>query len=152
MSERDTGLDNSRQLGPGGEKERKEAAKSVFALVVCVVGIILGLVGLVTSFSTVPATTADLSSQAVGILLGILGYYIGAQARDRGDSPVHRCDLLRFRRLLGPHPRHAGRVPQPPLRRARRPEIRFLRMQPVERAALGLCTVRAGVPLSEGAP
>ena len=62
MSERDTGLDNSRQLGPGGEKERKEAAKSVFALVVCVVGIILGLVGLVTPFSTVPATTPDLSS------------------------------------------------------------------------------------------
>ena len=79
MSERDTGLGNSRQSGPGGEKARKEAAKSFFALVVCVVGILLGLVGLVTPFFTGPATTADVSIQAVGILLGILGYYMGTR-------------------------------------------------------------------------
>jgi hypothetical protein len=36
-------LDNSRQSGPGGDKQRKEAAKSFFALVVSVVGILLGL-------------------------------------------------------------------------------------------------------------
>ena len=79
MSESATGLDNSRQSGPGGDKQRKEAAKSFFALVVCVVGILLGLVGFVTPFFTGPATTADVSMQAVGILLGILGYYLGAR-------------------------------------------------------------------------
>ncbi len=79
MSERDTGSGNSRQSGPGGDKQRKEAAKSFFARVVCVVGILLGLVGLITPFFTGPATTADVSIQAVGILLGILGYYLGAR-------------------------------------------------------------------------
>jgi hypothetical protein len=79
LSESDTGLDNSRQSGPGGDKQRKEAAKSFFALVVSVVGILLGLVGFVTPFFTGPATTADVSMQAVGILLGILGYYLSAR-------------------------------------------------------------------------
>jgi uncharacterized membrane protein HdeD (DUF308 family) len=79
LSERDTGLGNSRQSGPGGDKQRKEAAKSFFARVVCVVGILLGLVGLITPFFMGPATTADVSIQAVGILLGIVGYYLGAR-------------------------------------------------------------------------
>jgi hypothetical protein len=79
LSERDTGLGNRRQPGLGGDEQRKEAAKSFFALVVCVVGILLGLVGLVTPFFTGPATTADVSIQAVGILLGIVGYYLGAR-------------------------------------------------------------------------
>ncbi len=79
MSERDTGLGNSRQSGPGGDKQRKEAAKSFFARVVCVVGILVGLVGLITPFFTGPATTADVSIQAVGILLGIVGYYLGTR-------------------------------------------------------------------------
>ena len=79
MSERDTGLGNSRQPGPSGDKQREQTAKSFFALVVCVVGILLGLVGLVTPFFTGPATTADVSMQAVGILLGIVGYYLGAR-------------------------------------------------------------------------
>ncbi len=79
MSDRDTGLGNSKQSGPGGDKQRKEAAKSFFALVVCVVGILLGLVGFITPFFTGPATTADVSMQAVGILLGILGYYLSAR-------------------------------------------------------------------------
>jgi hypothetical protein len=79
LSERDTGSGNSRQSGPGGDKQRKEAAKSFFARVVCVVGILLGLVGLITPFFTGSATTADVSIQAVGILLGILGYYLGAR-------------------------------------------------------------------------
>ncbi len=79
MSERDTGLGNSRQLGPDGDKQRKEAARSFFARVVCVVGILLGLAGLITPFFTGPATTADVSIQAVGILLEIVGYYLGAR-------------------------------------------------------------------------
>jgi hypothetical protein len=79
LSERDAGSGNSRQSGPGGDKQRKEAAKSFFARVVCVVGILLGLVGLITPFFTGPATTADVSIQAVGILLGIVGYYLGAR-------------------------------------------------------------------------
>ena len=79
MSERDTELGNSRQSGPGGDTQRKEAAKSFFALVVCVVGILLGLVGFITPFFKGPATTADVSMQAVGIVLGILGYYLGTR-------------------------------------------------------------------------
>ncbi len=79
MSERNNGLGNSRQPGPGGDKQREQTAKAFLALVVCVVGILLGLVGLVTPFFTGPATTADVSVQAVGILLGILGYYLGAR-------------------------------------------------------------------------
>lgn len=74
MSESGTGLSNSSQSGPGGDKQRKAAAKSFFALVVSVVGILLGLVGFITSFFMGPATTADVSMQAVGILLGISGY------------------------------------------------------------------------------
>jgi hypothetical protein len=61
LSESDTGLDNSRQSGPGGAKQRKEAAKSFFALVVSVVGILLGLVVFITPFFMGPATTADVS-------------------------------------------------------------------------------------------
>ena len=79
MSERDTGLGNSRQPGPGEDKEREQTAKSFLALVLCVLGILLGLVGFVTPFFTGPATTADISMQAVGILLGIVGYYLGAR-------------------------------------------------------------------------
>ena len=72
-------MDNSRQSDPGRDTQRKEAAKSFFALVVCVVGILLGLVGFITPFFTGPATTADVSMQAVGIVLGILGYYLGVR-------------------------------------------------------------------------
>jgi hypothetical protein len=72
-------LGNSRQPGLGGDEQREQTAKSFFALVVCVVGILLGLAGLVTPFFTGPATTADVSIQAIGILLGILGYYLGAR-------------------------------------------------------------------------
>jgi hypothetical protein len=72
-------LGNSRQPGPGGAEQREQTAKSFFALVVCVVGILLGLVGLATPFFTGPATTADVLIQAIGILLGILGYYLGAR-------------------------------------------------------------------------
>ena len=79
MSERNSGLGNSRRPSPGEDKNREQTAKSFFALVVCAVGILLGLVGLVTPFFTGPATTADVSIQAVGILLGILGYYVGAR-------------------------------------------------------------------------
>jgi hypothetical protein len=79
LSESDTGLGNSRKSGPGGDKQRKEAAKSFFALVVSVVGILLGLVGFITPFFMEPATAADVSMQAVGILLGISGYYLGAR-------------------------------------------------------------------------
>lgn len=79
MSERDTELGNSRQRSPGEDKKRAESAKSFLALVVCVVGILLGLVGLVTPFFTGPATTADISIQAVGVLLGILGFFLGAR-------------------------------------------------------------------------
>lgn len=79
MSERNNGLGNSRQPGPGGDNQREQTAKSFVALVVCVVGILLGLVGLITPFFTGPATTADVSIQAVGILLAIVGYYLGAR-------------------------------------------------------------------------
>ncbi len=41
--------------------------------------IILDLAGRVTPCFTGPATTADVSIQAVGILLEILGYYLGAR-------------------------------------------------------------------------
>jgi hypothetical protein len=37
------------------------------------------LVGLVNPFFTGPATTADVSMQVVGVLLGIVGYYLGAR-------------------------------------------------------------------------
>jgi hypothetical protein len=72
LSERDTGLGHSRRPGPGGDNERKEAAKSFYGLVVCVVGILLGLVGLANPFFTGPATTLDVSIQAVGIFWGTL--------------------------------------------------------------------------------
>ena len=78
MSERNSGLGNSRRPSPGEDKKREEAAKSFFALVVCAVGILLSLVGLITPFFAGPATTADVSIQAVGILLVIVGYYLGA--------------------------------------------------------------------------
>jgi NhaP-type Na+/H+ or K+/H+ antiporter len=71
-------LGNSRQPGPGGAEQREQTAKSFFALVVCVLGILLGLAGFVTPSFTGSATTADVSILAVGILLGILGYYLGA--------------------------------------------------------------------------
>ena len=71
LSERNNGSGSSRQPSPGGDKQRKQTAKSSLALGACVVGIFLGLVDRVTPFFTGPATTADVSIQAVGILLGI---------------------------------------------------------------------------------
>ena len=79
MSERDNGLSNSRRGSPGEDKRRAEAAKSFFASILCILGILLGLLGLVTPFFTGPATTADISVQAIGVFLGILGYFLGAR-------------------------------------------------------------------------
>jgi hypothetical protein len=54
-------------------------AKSLCALVVCVVGMLLSWVELVTPFFTGPTATADVSIQTVSILLGILGYHLGTR-------------------------------------------------------------------------
>lgn len=83
MSERNTGLSNSRRPSPGEDKRREETARSFFASVVCVVGIVLAL-GVVLyailfgAIGVVNYGVGVVSGGAVGVLLGVLGYYLGA--------------------------------------------------------------------------
>ena len=76
-SEGDTGLGNSSQYWPETNSARRR--RSLSWRWSCVVGVLVGLVGLITPYFTGPATTADVSIQAVAILLGIVGYYLGTR-------------------------------------------------------------------------
>lgn len=59
-----------------GKHERGEAlAKLLIGRIVCIVGLILAIGGAV---SAVFLATANISAEAVGIVLGILGYFLGA--------------------------------------------------------------------------
>ena len=114
--ERNNELGSSRKPGSGGDEQREQMAQSLCALVVCLVGILLGWVELVTPFFMAPTTAADVSIQAVGILLGILGYHLGTRR-----LTIVSVGLVSSRsscRQPGPDPRYPGRRPQPPLRRA----------------------------------
>ena len=77
MSEKNTGLGNSRRRSPGEDRGRAESAKSFLASVVCVLGIVVALAAVIaTVFSGQPSVVT--SAAAIGIVLGVVGYFLGA--------------------------------------------------------------------------
>lgn len=62
------------------EPERgEEQVKLLGGRVVSVVGLLLVLGGVISVFASQTAATADISTGAVGALLGIVGYFLGAR-------------------------------------------------------------------------
>lgn len=53
--------------------------KSFLGLIACVLGILFAVAGFVSPFVTGPAIAASISLQAIGALLGIVGYFLGAR-------------------------------------------------------------------------
>ena len=77
MSERDAGSGNKRQGNPGNDKRRAEAAKSFLASVLCVLGIVVAL-GAVISTIVTGGAFGIVSAGAIGIGLGVVGFFLGA--------------------------------------------------------------------------
>lgn len=67
-------LDESR-VNPGEEKGKKQA-KRLGGVISCVLGILFALGGIVGGFL---ALTEDVSTGVLAIVLGALGYYLGAR-------------------------------------------------------------------------
>ncbi len=78
MSERNTGLGNSRRRSPGEDKGRAESAKSFLALVVCVLGIVFALAAVIVTIVSGLPSGGVASAAAIGIVLGVVGYFLGA--------------------------------------------------------------------------
>lgn len=76
MSEKNFG--RGRPRGPGSDEARARSARSFLATILCLVGVLLALVGFVVPFVAGAALVADISLQAIGVLLGVLGYFMGA--------------------------------------------------------------------------
>ncbi len=77
LSERDAGSGNNRQGNPGDDKRRAEAAKSFLASVLCVLGIVVAL-GAVIYIIVSGSTFSIVSAGAIGIGLGVIGFFLGA--------------------------------------------------------------------------
>ena len=62
------------------EPERgEEQVKLLGGRIVSVLGLLLVLGGVVSVFVSQTAATADISTGAVGVLLGVVGYFLGAR-------------------------------------------------------------------------
>ncbi len=77
MSERDAVSGNDRQGNPGDDKRRAQAAKSFLALVLCALGIVVAL-GSVISIIVSSGAFSIVSAGAIGIGLGVVGFFLGA--------------------------------------------------------------------------
>jgi uncharacterized membrane protein len=77
LSERDAGSSNKRQGNSGDDKRRAEAAKSFLASVLCVLGIVVAL-GAVIYIIVSGSTFSIVSAGAIGIGLGVIGFFLGA--------------------------------------------------------------------------
>ena len=75
-SEERSGQAGRAQQGDPGEARGKSQAKRLGGLISCVLGLLLGLGGIVGGFL---ALTEDVSSGALAIVLGVLGYSLGAR-------------------------------------------------------------------------
>ena len=75
---RDTGKPNEGLGGPGEKLEagREEQVKLLAARIVCGVGLLLGVGGIVAALL---GGGANISAGALGAALGILGYFLGAR-------------------------------------------------------------------------
>ena len=56
------------------EKARKEAARALLGTVFCIVGILCGALGILFA---ILGTSNNVSAGAIGVALGILGYFLG---------------------------------------------------------------------------
>jgi uncharacterized BrkB/YihY/UPF0761 family membrane protein len=77
MTERDTRSGKTQDSPGATEQQRAQNAKAFFATIVCVVGLVLA-VGVLISTLVSGGSFGVVSAAAVGVGLGILGYYLGA--------------------------------------------------------------------------
>lgn len=77
MTERDTRSGRTRD-SPGNDRCRAESARAFFATVMCVLGLLLAL-GVLISTLVAGGSFGVVSAAAIGIALGVLGYFLGAR-------------------------------------------------------------------------
>ena len=76
MTERDT-RSGKTQDSPGNDERRTENAKAFFATIVSVAGLLLALAVLISTL-IFGGSFGVVSAAAVGVGLGVLGYFLGA--------------------------------------------------------------------------
>ena len=76
MTERDTRSGKTHD-SPGNDTRRAENAKAFLATIVCVAGLLLAL-GVLIFTIVVGGSFGVVSASAIGIALGVLGYFLGA--------------------------------------------------------------------------
>jgi hypothetical protein len=62
--------------GTEGDRKREEALKPLAGRICCLVGLLLGVGGIIFS---VLSASVNLSAGAVGIVLGLVGYFLGVR-------------------------------------------------------------------------
>jgi hypothetical protein len=77
MTERDTRSGKTQDSPGATEQQRARNAKAFFATIVCGVGLVLA-VGVLISTLVSGGSYGVISAAAVGVGLGILGYFLGA--------------------------------------------------------------------------
>ncbi|CAN5133822.1 hypothetical protein BH24ACT19_BH24ACT19_21960 [soil metagenome] len=77
MSEKD--FSRGRPEDPGEDERRVRSVKSFLGLIACVLGILFAVAGFVSLFVAGPAIAASISLQAIGAVLGIVGYFLGVR-------------------------------------------------------------------------
>jgi hypothetical protein len=77
MTERDTRSGKTQDSPGATEQQRARNAKAFFATIVCVIGLVLS-VGVLISTLVSGGSYGVISAAAVGVGLGILGYFLGA--------------------------------------------------------------------------
>ena len=76
------------------ENGREHSARSLLALGACILGLILAVVGFLAVFVSGTATASSISPGAIGAVLGILGYVLGA--RRLGTITIALCVVALF--------------------------------------------------------
>ena len=77
MTERDTRSGRTQDSPGATDQQRARNAKAFFATIVCLVGLVLA-VGVLISTLVFGGSFGIISAAAVGVGLGILGYFLGA--------------------------------------------------------------------------
>ncbi len=77
LSESNAGSVSKRQGNPGDDKKRTEAAKSFLASVLCLLGIVVALAAVISIIVSSGAFSI-VSAGAIGIGLGVAGFFLGA--------------------------------------------------------------------------
>ena len=77
MSERN--FSRGRPEDPASDERRVRSVRSFLGLIVCVLGLLMAVGGILEVFVGGAASASNISSGATGIVLGIVGYFLGAR-------------------------------------------------------------------------